>query len=91
MNHARIQNVLSEGAELYFDSVSFLVDEGREDPNHTKGGRFAVHPKTQVLSIEATRTESDLHSHESGVLPLPTPKYCSTCCVPSSKSSIGLV
>ena len=32
--HARIQKVLSEG--IHLNSDSFLVDEGREDPNTTK-------------------------------------------------------
>ena len=33
--HARIQEVLSEGVQL---SHSFLVDEGKEDPNNTISG-----------------------------------------------------
>ena len=39
--HAGIQNVLTEG--LTFDNVSFLVVEGREDPNTTMSGPSSVY------------------------------------------------
>ena len=39
-DHARIHKVLTEGST--FDNVSFLVVEGREDPNTTISGPSSV-------------------------------------------------
>ena len=50
--HARIQKVLSEG--IHLNSDSFLVDEGRKDPNTTKSGpsftAVGIRPWTLSLS-----------------------------------------
>ena len=45
-DHARIQKVLTEGST--FDNVSFLVVEGREDPNTTISGPSSVRQRNAI-------------------------------------------
>ena len=45
-DHARIQKVLTEGSA--FDNVSFLVVEGREDPNTTISGPSSARQQNAI-------------------------------------------
>ena len=46
--HARIQEVLSEGVQVWERFSFLLVDEGREDANTTLSGPSSAHQRNAI-------------------------------------------
>ena len=68
-DHARIQKVLTEGST--FDNVSFLVVEGREDPNTTISGPSSVRQRNAIQMAFHWRADDGPTCRYVGLLRLP--------------------